>query len=123
MAYTSVSLAQCQGSRTIRKWGFFFPFFPFHYEASDPFRGVYPPSVCQPVFSKGGSAGEVMGDGDNDASRSSVANAAVTVRHAINPSLHCTAPRKVEGQMGWTFISRFPNAGEIKTFFFFFLLH
>lgn len=60
-----------------------------------------------------------MGDGDNDASRSSVANAAVTVRHAINPSLHRTAPRKVEGQMGWTFISRFPNAGEIKTFFFF----
>lgn len=32
-------------------------------------------------------------------------------------SLYCRAPRKVEGQMGWTFIPVFLNAGEIKTFF------
>lgn len=42
-----------------------------------------------------------------------------TVLRVINPSLRCTAPRKVEGQMGRTFICAFffLNAGEIKTFF------
>lgn len=41
-----------------------------------------------------------------------------TVLRVINPSLCCAAPRKVEGQMGRTFICAFfLNAGEIKTFF------
>lgn len=84
-------------------------FFFFHYGASDPFKGVYSLSVYQPLFSKGGSAGEVMGDGDNDVSRSGVADADALYHAARNKflSLYCHAPRKVEGQMGWTFIPVF----------------
>lgn len=102
MAYSSISPAQRQGSQTIRKCFF------FHYRASDPFKGVYPLSTCQPLFPKGGSAGEVIGDEDNDASGSSVADADAlyrAVRDESFPSLRCAAPHKVEGQMGWTFVA------------------
>lgn len=48
MAYSSISPAQRQGSPTIRKC------FLFHYGASDPFKGVYPPPMCQPPVSERG---------------------------------------------------------------------
>lgn len=86
MAYSCISLAQRQGSRTIRKCFF------FHYGASDPFKGVYPLSTCQPLFPKGGSAGEVIGAEDNDASGSSVADADALYRAACDksfPPLYC----------------------------------
>lgn len=106
MAYSSISPAQRQGSRTIRKCFF------FHYGASDPFKGVYPPSMSQPLFPKGGSAGEVIGDEDNDVSGSSVADADALYRAARDksfPPLHCTP-------QSWG-TECFLNAGEIKTFF------
>lgn len=61
-AYTSTSLAQRQGPRTIRKCFF------FHYGASDPLKGVYLLRICQPLFPKGGfSCGwGVKVDEDND---------------------------------------------------------
>lgn len=112
MAYSSISPAQCQGSWTIRKCFF------FYYRASDPFKGVYPTSMCQPLFPKGGSAGEVIGDEDNDASGSSVADVDALYRAACDKSfspLHCTP--QSWGTDGLDFYLCFLNAGEIKTFF------
>lgn len=49
--------------------------------------------MCQPPFPKGGSAGEVMGDEDNDASGSSAVDADALYRAACDKSFsppHCT---------------------------------
>lgn len=47
MAYSSTSPAQRRGCRTIPKCFF------FHYRVSDPFKGVYPLLMWQPLFPKG----------------------------------------------------------------------
>lgn len=86
--------------------------------ASDHLKGLYPPPVHQRPFSKRGSAGEVMGDGDNDASGSSVGDAAALYRAACNESLSplkCTP--QSWGTDGLGIYLRFLNVGEIKTFF------
>lgn len=68
----------------------------FHCGVSDIFKGVYPPPMCEPPFPKGGSAGEVKGDEDNDASGSTVADTGALYRAACDeslPPLHCTPQR------------------------------
>lgn len=70
------------------------------------------------MFPKGGSAGELIGDEDNDASGSSVADADALCRAARDkslPPLHRTP--QSWGTDGLDFYLCFLNAGEIKTFF------
>lgn len=74
--------------------------------------------MCQPVFPKGGSAGEVIGDGDNDASGNSVADADALYRAVCDksfPPLHCTP--QSWGTDGLDFCLRVLNAGGIKAVF------
>lgn len=73
---------------------------------------------CVSPFPKVGSAGEVIGDEDNDASGSSVADADALYRAACDKSfspLHCTPWSW--GTDGLDFYLCFLQAGEIKTFF------
>lgn len=69
--------------------------------------------------SKRGSAGEVIGNEDNDVSGSSVADAdALCCAARYNP---VPAPRRTPqswGTDGLDFYLHFPNSAEIKTFFF-----
>lgn len=74
--------------------------------------------MCQALFPKGGSAGEVIGDEDNDVSGSSVADADALYRAACSkssPLLHCTPQSR--GTDGLDFYLHFLNSDEIKTFF------
>lgn len=69
-------------------------------------------------FPKGGSAGEVIGDEDNDVSGSSVADADALYRAACYKSFsppRCT-PQSL-GTDGLDFYLRFLDSDEIKAFF------